>query len=92
MSLTLFIDAYGNEEVRGIYKYPSQCDKEKCTYFVEWHEFEKGKLKFEIIARNTSRVDIGLSKNNKTVSTPMPVMYQSNQSNHLKLISDTRRR
>ena len=56
----------GND-VSGVYKYPQNCEKSNCVYFVEWKTFGEN-VHFTIITKNQDSISIGLSTAEHSVS------------------------
>ena len=56
----------GND-VSGVYKYPQNCEKSNCVYFVEWKTFGEH-VHFTIITELKDSISVGLSTAEHSVS------------------------
>ena len=56
----------GND-VSGVYKYPQNCEKSNCVYFVEWKTFGEH-VHFTIITEVKDSISVGLSTAEHSVS------------------------
>ena len=63
-----FVSIYNlGNDVSGVYKYPQNCEKSNCIYFVEWKTVGEN-VHFTIITKHQDSISIGLSTAEHSVS------------------------